>query len=119
MAPTYEDLEDMARWWPLSAFWLASGVVSHTSLPPGARTALTALLVAVPAAVVVVVARYTSLELTGGRCRARNKTDGRRCSLHRPPNRDLCHVHERTHGVEIVVEDERRGLEGGLDERST
>ena len=72
-----------------------------------------------PAAVVVVVARYTSQELTDGRCWAWNKTDGRRCSLHQPPNRDLCHVHGRTHGVEIVVEDERRGLEGGLDERST
>ena len=105
--PTFEDLEDMARWWPLSAFWLAGWLVSQTPLPKGARTTIAAVLVAATAVVLVGVARWTSLELTGGRCRARNKTDGERCSLHRPPNRDLCHVHRRTHGVELVAERER------------
>ena len=104
MGPTYDDLRDAARWWPLTAFWVAGGLVSLTPLPSGARTTLAALLAAVPAVVLVVITRYTSLELTGGRCRARNKTDGQRCSLHRPPNRDLCHVHERTHDVELVAE---------------
>lgn len=107
MGPTFDDLRDAARWWPLTAFWLAGGLVSQTPLPSGARTVLAVLLVAVPAVVVLVVARWTDLELTGGRCRARNKMDGQRCSLHRPPNRDLCHVHERTHGVELVVEADR------------
>ena len=106
MGPTYEDLEDLARWWPLTAFWAAGWLVTHTSLPSGARTTLAALLVAVPAVVLVGVARWTDLELTGGRCRARNKGDGQRCSLHRPPNGDLCHVHRRTHGVELVDETE-------------
>ena len=107
MGPTYEDLEDMAKWWPLSAFWLAGWLVSQTPLPSGARTTIAAGLVVAPALVLVVVARYTSLELTGGRCRAENKTNGERCSLHRPPNRDVCHVHERTHGVRLVAEADR------------
>jgi hypothetical protein len=121
MAPTYDDLRDAARWWPLTAFWVAGWLVSQTPLPTGARTTLAALLVAVPAVVLVVVARYTSLELTGGRCRALNKTDGDRCSLHRPPNRDFCHVHDRVHGVELVAETQRERLEDvdGLGERST
>ena len=102
MAPTYDDVRDAARWWPLTAFWVAGGIVNQTTLPEGTRTLLAAVLVAVPAAVVVIVAKYTDLELTGGRCRAENKSNGERCSLHRPPNRDLCHVHDRTYGVDLV-----------------
>lgn len=102
MGPSADDVRDMARWWPLTAFWAAGWLVTHTSLPTAARTTVAAGLVAVPALVLVAVAQHTSLELTGGRCRARNKTDGERCSLHRPPNGDLCHVHQRAHGVELV-----------------
>lgn len=117
MGPTFEDVRDAARWWPLTAFWVAGGIVSHTSLPKGARTTLAGVLVAVPAVVVLVVVRWTDLELTGGRCRARNKSDGQRCSLHRPPNRDLCHVHRRTHGVELV--DSAEHLQSGLGDGSS
>lgn len=98
------DARDMARWWPLTAFWVAGWLVTHTPLPSAARNVLALLLVAVPAAVLLVIAHYTDLELVGGRCRAKNKTNGERCSLHRPPNRDLCHVHQRTHGVTLVGE---------------
>ncbi len=102
IGPTSEDLRDMVRWWPLTGFWAAGWLVSHTPIPADARTILGVIMGLAPVAVLAALAQWTEMELTGGRCRARNKGDGLRCSLHRPPNRDLCHVHQRTHGVELV-----------------
>jgi hypothetical protein len=63
------------------AAWAAAGVASVLSLGGG-----------------YLVLRRFGYELTGGRCRAETEAD-RRCKLSRPPNRDLCHVHQRTHGT--------------------
>lgn len=61
MKPSLDDARDMARWWPLTAFWAAGWMVTHTPLPSSARNVLAFLLVAVPVVVVVVVAEWTSL----------------------------------------------------------
>jgi hypothetical protein len=102
--PSLPSADDALTTWRrvllLGSVWVSGWVVDHTVVPPEYRTAVGVGLVAVGFGGVVVVAQFTSLELTGGRCRAVTN-DGYRCKHSRPPNRDFCpQVHERTHGVE-------------------
>lgn len=81
----------------------AGWIVAHTIVPAWAFETVAALLVVVPLAVGVAVARAAGLELSGGQCRAAT-TDGSRCSRNRPPNRDLCWQHRRLHDVALHPE---------------
>lgn len=94
---------DLERFlWPASAFaFYASGwIVTATSVPAAWRLEVSATLVAVGGVAVLAGARAVGVDLEGGRCKARTN-DGTRCRLSRRPRGDLCHVHRRTHDVEL------------------
>lgn len=88
--------------WPASAlaFYASGWIVTATSLPASWRLEVSAALVVVGGVVLLAAARAVGVDLEGGRCKART-TDGTRCRLSRGPRTDLCHVHKRTHDVEL------------------
>ena len=99
-----------------SALYASGWVARHTVVPVRAREVLAVALVGVPIAGAVLLAgRTDALELTGGRCRARNKTDGDRCANSRDAGADLCRTHQNTHGVELHP----TALESGIDRKAT
>ncbi|ELZ23484.1 hypothetical protein C475_14463 [Halosimplex carlsbadense 2-9-1] len=95
--------ESVATPWTMAAAVYASGwVARHTFVPVWAKDALAVVLVGAPVAAAVLLARRTdAFELTGGRCRARNRTDGRRCANSRDAGADLCGTHQNTHDVDL------------------
>ncbi|WP_276253589.1 hypothetical protein [Halomontanus rarus] len=94
------NVEDLAVAGPYVALTLAGAIVRATVIPERYKGALALALLLVCALAGVAVARSAGLELEGGRCRAQTN-DGSRCRLKRDAGADLCHVHKRTHEVEL------------------
>lgn len=82
------------------AFYVSGWVVTATAVPSAWRLELASALVFVGGVALLGAARAAGVDLEGGRCKARTN-DGTRCRLSRRPLGDLCHVHKRTHDVEL------------------
>lgn len=93
----------VSRSFSLLSVYGAGWIVAHTVVPAWAFEIVAALLLVVPLAVGVAVARAAGLELSGGQCRAATNS-GDRCSRSRPPNYDLCWQHRRLHDVALHPE---------------
>lgn len=96
-------MRGLERWtWPAwgLAFYASGWIVTATTLPASWRLEVASALVVAGAVAVLAAARAVGVDLEGGRCRARTN-DGTRCRLSRRPLGDLCHVHRRTHDVEL------------------
>ncbi|WP_436924934.1 hypothetical protein [Halosimplex amylolyticum] len=95
-----EALASPGTFW--AAMWASAWIARRTIVPAWATDELAVALVLAPVLALVVIARRVdALELTGGRCRAANVTNDRRCANSRDAGADLCGTHQNTHGVKL------------------